>query len=84
MKVKFYRLEWSSPLRLLKMPLTLSFLVTVLSLNLYLISLTKYYNQNRNHYGETAAIYTGLFLFYSSTFWNENAVLRDNSYSECK
>ena len=56
-------------------------IVSVLPLNIYLISLTKYYTRNRNHYGETVALYTGSFLFYSWIFWNKNAILGDNSYS---
>ena len=68
-------------LRLLRKFLKPSFLVSVLPLNIYLISLTKYENGNRNHYGETVALYTGLFLFYSSTFWNKNTILGDNNHN---
>ena len=59
-----------------------SSLISVLPLNIYVISLAKYYNRNRNHYGETVALWTGFFLFYSSTFWDKNdAILGDNNYS---
>ena len=56
-------------LRLLKISIAIV-LSLLLPLNIYLISLAKYYNRNPIHYGETVALCTG-----------ENVTLGDNNFS---